>query len=248
MEDEIKEQLNYLDMKHLAQTWDETLKAASRKKPSYHRFLSDIIGNEHRDKKERRRLARLNAARIPEMLAMETFPFARQPKLKKRMVMELYDSLNYIHQNQVMCLIGPTGCGKTGLATGYLINAINQGCRGRYIDFKELVEELYKSGADYSEKKVLRRFESFDCLLIDELGYRPVNKDEAGLFFDLMKKRHRKKCTIITTQLGFDEWNSFLENKHLTMALIDRLTENCIVFNMKKCNTIRKKDMKFLTD
>ena len=62
-----------------------------------------------------------------------------------------------------------------------------------------------------------------------------------GLFFDLMRSRHKKKTTLITTQLGFDEWSDFLQNTHLTAALLDRITENCVVFNMKNCISIREK-------
>lgn len=247
MDIETQKQLNHLGLKKLAECWDETLAYAGKKKISYHRFLSDIIQREYQDAKERRRQARLKAARIPEILLMETFPFNKQLKLRKKMVMEAYDSLNYIHQAQVFCLIGPTGCGKSGLATAYLINAVNQGHRGLFIDFRALVDMLYKSGADYSEKKVLARLAAYDCMVIDEVGYRTVTREEAGLFFDLMKRRHKKKCTIITTQLGFEEWNNFLRNKHLTMALIDRITENCTIFDMQKCISIRKKNIQYAT-
>ncbi len=178
----------------------------------------------------------------------EDFPFNRQPKLKKKMVMEVYDSLNYIQQAQVLCFIGPTGCGKSGLATAYLINALNKGHQGRFIDFRDLMDILHRSQADYSQKKILRQLADYDCLLIDELGYCSFDKEDAGLFFDLMKQRHKKKCTIITTQLGFDEWNSFLNNKHIVMALIDRITENCIVFDMQKCISIRKKNIKLAAE
>ncbi|MBF0432808.1 MAG: ATP-binding protein [Fibrobacteria bacterium] len=248
MDNEIGEQLIYLGLKRLAETWDETIKLAGKKKISYHRFLSDIISDEYIHRKEQRRISRLKAAKIPEMLVMETFPFSKQPKLKKKMVMELYDSMNFLSQSQVLCFIGPTGCGKSGLATSYLVHAINQGYRGLFIDFRELVDQLYKSAADFNEKLALKRFESYDCLVIDELGYRQVNKDEAGLFFDLMKRRHNKGCTLITTQLGFEEWNTFLKNKHVTMALLDRITECCTVFDMQECISIRKKNIKHMTE
>ena len=75
--------------------------------------------------------------------------------------------------------------------------------------------------------------------LIDEIGYVEVEPVQVGLFFTLMHERHRKKPTLITSNLGFAEWGSFLKNDHLTAALIDRLTENSHVINMKGCKTLR---------
>jgi len=71
---------------------------------------------------------------------------------------------------------------------------------------------------------------------------------QAGLFFDLMKMRHKKRCTIITSQLGLDEWNLFINDRHLTAAILDRITENCTVFNMAKCISIRKKRIEYAAD
>jgi DNA replication protein DnaC len=247
MDEVIESQLKFLGLRNLPEQWDSILSEARKKKPSYHRFLAEIIGKEYAATKERKRLARLRQADIPETLVMETFPFTKQPNLKKRLVMELFDSMDYIQKKQELIFIGPTGCGKTGLATSFLIHALNQGYRGCFIDFKDLVDRLYQSVADHTEKKVIRRFQSYDCLMIDELGYVPVEREQAGLFFDLMKRRHKKKTTLITTQLGFEEWDGFLQNQHLTAALLDRITENCVVFNMKKCISIRPKNITYAT-
>ena len=135
----------------------------------------------------------------------------------------------------------PTGCGKTGLATGFLIQAIQRGCTGRYVLFAELIGELFRSVADHSEAQILKRYLAYDCLLVDEVGYVEVEPVQVGLFFTLMHKRHRKKPTLITSNLGFSEWRSFLKNDHLTAALIDRLTENSHVINMKNCVSLRPK-------
>ncbi|HLE86651.1 MAG TPA: ATP-binding protein [Candidatus Brocadiaceae bacterium] len=77
--------------------------------------------------------------------------------------------------------------------------------------------------------------------LIDELGYVEIEPVQAGLFFTLMHKRHKKKATLITSNLGFQQWTSFLKNDQLTAALIDRLTENSHVINMKNCVSLRHK-------
>ena len=107
--------------------------------------------------------------------------------------------------------------------------------------FPELVGELYASVADHSEGKVLRKYASYDCLVIDEVGYVEVEPVQVGLFFTLMQKRHKTKTTLITSNLGFSDWGSFLKNTHLTAALIDRLTETTHVFNMKNCRSLRGK-------
>ncbi len=247
MDESIKEQLQFLGYRYTLENWDTLFREAQKKQPSYQSFFTDIIAREYADKKEKARLSRLKKANIPELLVMETFPFASQPRLKKRMVMELYDSLRFITQHLDLVLIGPTGCGKTGLATAFLIHAINQGYRGYFIEFSKLILDLFQARADHTEQRLLRRFASYDILHIDELGYGAVEKEQAGLFFDLMKARNRKRTTIITTQLGFDEWGNFLNNAHLKAALLDRITVNCFVFNMKECISIRPKNIVYAT-
>lgn len=248
MDPTIDTYLNYLELNNLASHCDEYIADAIEKKISYHQLLSTIITDEYHYRLERRRKARIKAAAIPELLVMETFPFQRQPQLKKNMVINLYDSLQFIKQCQVLLFIGPTGCGKTGLATSFLVHAINAQYRGRFIDFKELIRQLYSSVADHSQRHIIKRFSAIDCLLIDELGYSTLDKIQAGLFFDLIKSRHKKSCTIITTQLGFDEWDSFINDHHLCAAILDRITENCTVFNMSKCISIRPKQIVYATD
>jgi DNA replication protein DnaC len=121
------------------------------------------------------------------------------------------------------------------------MQAIHRGHTGRYILFPDLIAELFTSVADHSEPKVIKRYLSYDCLLIDELDYVEVEPVQVGLFFTLMHKRHKRKPTLITSNLGFSEWRSFLKNDRLTAALIDRLTENSHVINMKNCISLRPK-------
>ncbi len=241
MNQELVSTLRYLRLGGLLAHWDEHLKTAAEKRWSHASLLTHILQEEHRLKRENARKLRLRSARIPEMLVIETFPFERQPKLNKKKVMALYDSLGYVQQGQNILWLGATGCGKTGLATSFLVHAINQGCTGRYVRFAELVGELYRSVADRSEAKVLKTYGSVDVLLVDEVGYVEVEPVQVGLFFTLMQQRHKKKPTLITSNLGFSDWRTFLKNDHLTAALIDRLTETSHIFNMKDCVTLRAK-------
>lgn len=248
MENNTQEHLEYLGLKHLNNTWDDILKRADENSYSYKHFLSDILKDEYEYKKEQRRLRRIKNAKIPELLVMDTFPFTRQPKLKKKIVLQLFDSLNYILENQVLLFIGPTGCGKTGLATSFLIHAINNHYSGLFIDFKDLLAKLYQSYADNSGSRLVKKLANIDFLLIDEFGYASVEEQQAGLFFDLMKTRHKRKCTLITSQLGFEAWDTIIKNEHINAAIIDRITENCTVFNMNSCVSLRKKKIVYGTE
>ena len=155
--------------------------------------------------------------------------------------MSLYDGFDYMSKQQNIVWLGPTGCGKTGLATGFLLQAIDRGYRGSFITFPELLAELYASLADHSEAKVLRKYARYDCLLIDEVGYVEIEAVQVGLFFTLMQMRHKSKSTLITSNLGFSDWGSFLKNPQLTSALLDRLTANGYTINMKNCRSLRVK-------
>jgi len=241
MDDELIGTLKYLRLGGLLAHWDDYLGLARRQRFSPVRLLRYVLDEEQKLKRENARQLRLRRARIPELLELATFPFDRQPKLDRKLVLSLYDSFDYMTQSRNIIWMGPTGCGKTGLATGFLIQAINRGYTGRFVPFGVLVQELFASVADHSEAKVLKRYGACDCLLVDELGYAEVEPVQVGLFFTLLHQRHRRKPTLITSNLGFSEWRSFLKNDHLTAALIDRLTENSHVINMKNCHSLRPK-------
>lgn len=239
MNDSLTADLKYLRLKGLLAHWDDYLKLAAQKNFSHGRLLEHVVAEECKLKRENARHFRLAKAGIPEMLVIQTYPFEQQPKLNQKKIMALYDSQSFLADHQNIIWLGRTGCGKTGLATSFLVHAINQGLSGRYVLFAELIAQLFQSVADHSEQKVLRKYLSYEILLIDEIGYLEVEPVQVGLFFTLMQKRHKKKSTLITSNLGFSEWGSFLKNDHLTAALIDRLTETSHVFNMKHCKGLR---------
>jgi DNA replication protein DnaC len=240
MDEELIHQLKTIRLPGLLANWDQYLAMADKGNYSHTRLLKHIIGEEYRLRMENSRKMRIYRAKIPEKYVIETFPFDKQPKLSRKKLINIYDS-DYLSKRRNVIWIGPTGTGKTGLATSFLMQAIDQGCRGRFIVFPELVEMLYQSVADHTEAKLINTFAAYDCLLIDELGYVEVEPIQVGLFFTLMQKRHKTKTTLITSNLGFEEWTSFLKNDQLTAALMDRLTETSHVINMRNCVSLRPK-------
>jgi DNA replication protein DnaC len=241
MDDETVKALKYLRLGGLLAHWDEYLTLARKQNFSHVRLLQYVLEQECKIKAEHARQLRFLRAHIPDPYVMETFPFDKQPKLDRKRILSLYDAFDFIAKKQNLIWMGPTGCGKTGLATSFLMQAIHRGHTGCYILFPDLVAKLFNAVADHSEQKVIKRYLSYDCLLIDELDYVEVEPVQVGLFFTLMHKRHRRKPTLITSNVGFSEWASFLKNDRLTAALVDRLTENSHVINMKGCVSLRPK-------
>lgn len=239
--DQLKKNLKYLSMNNLLENIDEYLSNAEKDNISIVQFLKNIFQKETEYKKERARLYRVDKSKIPMIYNIENYPFERQIHLNKKRLLDRYDSLDYLKDNRNIIFIGPTGAGKTGLATCFLLHAINNGYNGLFISFQKLMDNLYKSEADGSGNEIIAKYARIDCLLIDELGYIEANKTQVGLFFSLMQQRHKKKCTLMTSNLGFKDWSDFLQNKHLTAALIDRITDNGHVINMKNCESIRPK-------
>ena len=150
--------LKHLRLGGLLAHWDELLAEARRGRFSHERLLETRAGGRIPRQEEHARLLRRKRASIPEMLEIETFPFARQPKLDRKKIMSLYDGFDYVTKRQNIVWLGPTGCGKSGLATAFLLQALDRGYRGCFITFPELIAELYASLADRSEQQVLRKY------------------------------------------------------------------------------------------
>jgi DNA replication protein DnaC len=107
------------------------------------------------------------------------------------------------------------------------MKALYNGYRGRFIEAQDLFDEMYASLADRSTRRLLNSLTRVDLLVIDELGYLNIKPEQTNIFFKLLNERYRRKPTIITTNLDYDEWANFLGNKPLTDALLSRLRHHC---------------------
>ena len=164
MDEQLKQMLKYVRLSGLLANWDRYLSIAQKGNYSHARLLKYVVEQEYQIKKENARKMRLARARIPEKFVIETFPFARQPKLNKKKIVNMYDRFDYMEKCRNLIFMGPTGTGKTGLATAFLTHAIDCGYNGRFVAFAELVEQLYQSVADHTEARVIKTFAATDCL------------------------------------------------------------------------------------
>lgn len=227
MDDELDQLLLRLKLNRIRAILDERLLIATQEGPSYGDFLRRLLREELHAQQLRFLEGRIVRARLPERWPLETFPWDRQPGVQ-RSVIEQLATLAFIGAGVNFVLVGPTGVGKTGLASGILLKALLAGRRAQFVRAQDLFDDMYQSLADRSSRALLDRLIRVEVLLIDEFGYLNLRPEQSNLFFKLMEERYtRRLCTMITTNLEYDEWYAFLGQKAMVAALLDRLRHRC---------------------
>ena len=226
MDDDLEQLLENLKLRRMKQILPRELERAEQHTPSYSGFLAKLLREEYQAQEMRFLEHRIRRARLPERWSLDTYPWERQPGVSKAAMMQLAQ-LDFIDRAANLVFIGPTGVGKTGLASAILLAALRAGRRGLFIKAQDLFDEMYRSLADHSSRKLLRRLTRIDLLLIDEMGYLNLRPEQSNIFFKLMEERYGKAATIITTNLEYEDWYAFLGQKEMVGALLDRLRHRC---------------------
>jgi len=231
MNDEINRLIDELKFKGMAGVIDQQVSLVESGS-SVQDIICNLLREELRYRQERSLINRIRNARMPWDWTLNSFPFEQQPGVNKNWVMTLA-GLDFLQRGENIIFHGKTGVGKSGLAVGILRQALLSGFRGRFYDVQHLLDDLYASLADRSTTKLLRSLCRYDILLLDELGYLTLNKEQMNAFFKLMKERYEAgKSTIITTNLEPDAWYHLLKPKDMVDALLDRLYHRCVVIKV----------------
>lgn len=228
MDDELDQLLKNLKLKRLRELMDHELVWAEEHSPGYTEFIKRLLRQEYQAQQERFLDYRIRRAQLPERWSLKTFPWKRQPGVDRRAVEQLAE-LGFVERGSNVVFIGPTGVGKTGIASALLLQALYRGFRGRFVKAQDLFDEVYTTLADRSTRRLLNQLSRLDVLLIDEMSYLNLRPEQANIFFKLMDERYqRRKATLITTNLDYDEWYGFLGHKDMVGALLDRLRHHCL--------------------
>jgi DNA replication protein DnaC len=232
MTEELQQLLKNLKLRRILEIYDEQLRAAETEDVSYTELVVRLMRAQWHARQETALEWRIRRANLPERWSLETFPFARQSGVHRKQI-RAFAELEFIPKSENIVFIGPTGVGKTGLACGILLKALENGYRCQFVRAQDLFDDMYASLADRSSRQLLKRLARLDVLQIDELGYLNLRPEQSNIFFKLMEERYHRRSTIITSNLDYDEWHNFLGNRAMVEALLSRLRHYCHTVRIK---------------
>ena len=224
--DRLQENLSRLKLSQAAEVLDTVVKQAEKDKSSYLRFLDHLLEEEVAAKEKRRIQTAMKTAGLPVAKTIEEYDFSFHPNLNKKEVMALFD-LHFISKRENVIFLGPPGVGKTHLAISLAIKACYHGFKVYFTTMDTLIKKLKES---QSKGKA---YLTSSLVVVDEVGYLPIDSQEAYLFFQFVSYRYEKSSTIITSNKSFGDWQELFGDPVIATAVLDRLLHHCKVINIK---------------
>lgn len=194
--------------------------------------LYELSNLEINAKSDRAMQACVKVANFPFLKEVTDFDFDFQPAINKQQILDLM-TLRFIENKENILFVGSSGVGKTHLATSIGIECAKHRYSTYFISFQDLISQLKKALSENRLDIRLRHFCKYKILIIDEIGYLPIDIDAANLFFQLIYKRYEKHCTIITTNTNFSKWSDIFGNSVIANAILDRLLHHSHIISVK---------------
>lgn len=229
---QVKENLEYLKLKESAIKIDEILDFITSNELSFSEGLLRLTNIEVDHRKSDMIKSMVKVAAFPFLKDLKDFDFDFQPNINKQQILEL-ESLGFIENKENIVFLGTSGVGKTHLATSIGIAAAKKRYSTYFIKCHDLLTQLKKAKLENRLDDRIKHFNKYKVLVLDELGYLPIDKEDSKLFFQLIDKRYEKKSTIITTNINFSQWDEIFGDPVIASAILDRILHHAKVISIK---------------
>ena len=208
------------------------VETATKRNKSLTEALLELTEKEIEYRNERASQIQITVSAFPYKKEIDDFDFDYQPSINKQEILEL-NNLGFLSRHENILFVGPSGVGKTHLATSIGITAAKKRYSVYFISCHDLITQLNKAHYENKLEARIKHFCRYELLIIDEIGYLPVDKQGANLFFQLIAKRYEKHSTIITTNQSFNKWGEVFNDSIIANAILDRLLHHSTVINIK---------------
>jgi len=230
--DRIKANLEALNMKNTLTIIDNYLEQAIHEKTNIVEILDHILSEEAGAKKKRAVDNQIQMSGFPFRKTIDMFDFSFQPSIDKNQIMELA-TMRFVENKENVVFLGTPGVGKTHLAVSLGMVAAQNRYSTYYISCNNLISQLNKAHYENRLQERLKTFAKYKVLIIDEIGYLPLDINGANLFFQLITKRYEKNSTIFTSNKPFSSWNDVFSDITIASAILDRILHHCQVISIK---------------
>lgn len=226
----VHEHLNRLGLSVTEGILDNYLETA--KDRSFMEILDHLLEQEVKNLKSRKVEMRLNYSGLPFRKTMDDFDFSFQPSIDRKVIDDLM-TLRFVHNRENVVFLGPPGVGKTHLSVALGMNAANSEISIYYTTAVKLVQILKKDFLSSKLSYRLATYSRFPLMIVDEIGYLPLTREESNLFFQFVSSRYERHSTIYTSNKSFGEWGEILGDSVMASAVLDRILHHCTVVNIR---------------